>query len=172
MSSEQLQTESYSEKSQVTMSYARIAEELKRQPSLAEKRGVKPSQLEALYALASELYNAECFNKAADLFRLCCFYQHDDAKSWMGLGGAHQHLANHEAALAAFIMASLYDPQSPEPRLYAAHSLIDLENLPLALESAQIAVRLCGRDHNHDATRKNGILLCSALHHYLQRRSG
>ena len=168
MPSEKPQTPGYSEKNRVNVRYTRIIEELKLHPSLAEKRGVTSNQLEALYLLACQLYYTECFDKAADLFRLLCFYQPGDAKNWMGLGGAHQHIENHEAALAAFIMAYLHDPQNPEPRLYAAHSLIDLKNLPLALESAELAVELCARDHNHDATRKNAISLCSALKDYLK----
>lgn len=134
---------------------------------LLKKSTVTEPQLEALYALACELYHAECYDKAADLFRLLCFYQPNHVKGWLGLGGAHQRLQNHEAALSAFTMASVYDPQNPEPRLYAAHSFIDLKDLPAALASAQIAVQLCRYRHNQDRLRVNAELLCTALKNYL-----
>ncbi|MBX9743162.1 MAG: tetratricopeptide repeat protein [Chthoniobacterales bacterium] len=143
---------------------------MKTEQQLSKKRTVTQGQLEALYALACELYHSECYHKAADLFRLLCFYKPDHIKGWLGLGGSHQRIQNHEAALSAFIMASLYDPQNPEPRLYAAHSLIDLKNLPLALTSAQTAVQLCRYRHNQDRIRVSAELLCAGLKNAIAQR--
>lgn len=148
-----------------------VIEKPNHQISLTRKKNVTEEQLEALYHLATELYCAECYNKAADLFRLLCFYKPEEVRAWVGLGGSHQRIGNHKAALSAFMIASSYDPQSPEPRLYAAHSLIDLENLPLALESAQAALRFCRYRSDQDHLRLSAELLCLALKNYLNLHS-
>lgn len=140
---------------------------MKKKPFLAERSSVTKEQLEALYILACQLYHTECYTQAADLFRLLCFYQPDHVKGWIGLGGAHQHIKNHKAAFSSFLIASLHDPSNPEPKLYAAHALIDLKKLSLALKSAQEAVALCRNRGDQDRVRVGAELLYAALKNYL-----
>lgn len=144
---------------------------MKKKPFLAERNSVTKEQLEALYILACELYHTECYTQAADLFRLLCFYQPDHVKGWIGLGGAHQHIKNHKAALSAFLIASVHDPKNPEPKLYAAHALIDLKKLSLGLELAQEALTLSRHSGDQDSTRISAELLCAALKNYLHLHS-
>ena len=144
-----------------------ILQNLKKLPSLAEKTEVSRHQLEMLYSVGIELYYSGLFEKAADLFRLLCFYEQANPKHWIALGGAHQHTKDHERALASFAMASLYDPQNPEPKLYAAHSLIDLGDLPRSLECAQAAVQLCKNKPADTLIKSRADALCHALRHHL-----
>lgn len=121
----------------------KVIEIKKKQPSLAERAGITKKQLALLYSLGFRLYRTECFDQAADVFRLLCFYEPRSSRNWIALGGACQHTKSHYAAAAAFSMASMYDPSNPEPKFYAAHTFIDLQDLPSALKCTETALNLC-----------------------------
>lgn len=140
---------------------------LEQLPSLAEKIGVTQRQLKALYALGHELYHRELFEKAAALFRLLCFHEASNPKYWLALGASYQHTKNHKNALAAFTIAALHAPQNPAPQLYAAHSLIDLQDLPMSLECAQAAINLCDQKANAHSIKSRALSLRKALVNYL-----
>ena len=115
---------------------------IKQLPSLAERKGITKSQLESLYLAGFQLYEMQCYQEAADLFRLLCLYEPRVARHWIALGGAYQHIQYHDNALASFAMASLLDPSNPDSKFYSAHSCIDLRNLQDALKCASAAVTL------------------------------
>ncbi|HLB34175.1 MAG: hypothetical protein A3F67_00630 [Verrucomicrobia bacterium RIFCSPHIGHO2_12_FULL_41_10] len=143
-----------------------VTQEAQKLPSEAQQQGITQKELDSLYALAFDLYQTECFEQAVDIFRLLCFYEPQKSKNWIGLGGALQHTKNHQAALAAFGMASFYDPLNPAPRFYAAHSLIDIQDLPMALASAKAAIELC----NHQTDKHNIKSRATTLSEALQKQ--
>ena len=136
---------------------------IKQLPSLAEKKGITKRQLDSLYLAGFQLYEMQCYQEAADLFRLLCFYEPRVARNWIGLGGAYQHIKCHDNALASFAMASLLDPHNPESRFYAAHSCIDLMNLYRALECVSAAIKLVKHDDNKKDLYRRAIALKNAL---------
>ena len=140
-----------------------IMQSVRKLPSAAEKKGITQEELAQLYKLGFDLYKAEYFEQASDLFRLLCFYEPRESKNWLALGGAAQRLKNHSSALAAFAMAAFYDPLNPDPRFYAAHSFIDLKNLPMALESAEAALALCRTLNDKNNIAKKTAALRDAL---------
>ncbi|MFZ4116387.1 MAG: tetratricopeptide repeat protein [Chthoniobacterales bacterium] len=141
--------------------------DLEHQETLPQKVNVTERQLEALYTLGFELYNTDNFEKAADLFRLLCIYEPQRTRNWIALGGANQNIKDYNAAIAAFLIASLQEPLSPEPRLYAAHSFIDIMNLPAALDSAQKALQLCENREDKKEVESRALSLLQALESYL-----
>lgn len=128
-------------------------------------------QCEALYALGFELYSEGYFDKAADLFRLNCFYEPENPRNWIALGGANQHIKNYDTAIAAFLMATHHDPLNPEPRLYLAHSFIDAQDISAALESARAALILCGNKEDHEKIKAKAFALCQALEKFIPAKS-
>ena len=146
---------------------------MKKMPSRAERAGITKKQLESLYALGFKLYKTVCFQQAADIFKLLCFYEPRDSRNWIALGGANQHTKNHYASAAAFAMASMYDPLNPEPKYYAAHCFIDLKDLSSALKCAQTSLQLCKMvgDNNHIRPRVQGLCNALAAHQLTQATS-
>ena len=136
---------------------------IKELPSLGERKNLSKQQVESLYVLGYQLYEAQCYQEAADLFRFLCFFESRVARNWIALGGAYQHSKHHDNALAAFTMACLLDPHKPEPRFYAAHTLIDLQDLPLALQSINITIELCQNNPQHAALYRRSMALRNAL---------
>lgn len=139
---------------------------VKELPSLAERKNLTSKQVESLYGLGYQLYEAQCYQEAADLLRCLCFFESRVADHWIALGGAYQHTKHHDNALAAFTMACLLDPHNPAPRFYTAHTLIDLKDLSLALESINIAIELCHHKPEYlDLYRRSmGLKHAIALH--------
>lgn len=136
---------------------------IKELPSLAEKKELTKHQVESLYGLGYQLYEAQCYQEAGDLFRLLCFFESRVARYWIALGGAYQHTKHHDNALAAFTMACLLDSHNPEPRFYAAHTLIDLQDLFLALQSINIALELCHGNQYYVDLYRHSMALRNAL---------
>lgn len=88
---------------------------------------VSPSQLEALYDLASRLYAASEYTDADPLFQMLCCYKNDDPRFWMGLGGCRQAQGNVLSAAQAYMAAGrLQGFASPQPLLFAALCLLRL----------------------------------------------
>jgi len=131
--------------------------------SLAEKKGIGKAQLASLYLAGFQLYEAQCYQEAADLFRLLCFYEPRISRYWIALGGAYQHIKCHDNALASFAMASLLDASNPDSRFYAAHSCIDLTRLDLALECVSAAVRLAEHQADKKELYRRALNLKNAL---------
>ncbi len=136
---------------------------IKELPSLAEQKSLSKEQIESLYALGCQLYEAQCYREAADLFRFLCFFESRIAHYWIALGGAYQHSKHHDNALAAFTMACLLDPRNPEPRFYTAHTLIALQDLSLALQSINIAIQLCQGNPQYVDLYRRSMALKNAL---------
>ncbi|MCF7729196.1 MAG: tetratricopeptide repeat protein [Chthoniobacterales bacterium] len=141
---------------------------IKNQPPSQQKTTISSRQIESLYALGFELYGAGEFEKAADLFRLLCLYDPEKPRNWIALGGANQQRRAYQSAIAAFGMASFQDPLSPEPRLYAAHSFIDLKELPAALEVTKQALQLCENREDKKEVQSRAVALFQALERYTQ----
>ncbi|MDH4470010.1 MAG: SycD/LcrH family type III secretion system chaperone [Verrucomicrobiae bacterium] len=142
---------------------------IKNQPTAQQDITISSRQLESLYALGFELYGAGEFEKAADLFRLLCLYDPEKSRNWIALGGANQQRGEYQLAIAAFVMASFQEPLSPEPRLYAAHSFIDLMDLSAALEATKQALELCEKRDDKKEVQSRASSLLQALESYTQK---
>jgi type III secretion system low calcium response chaperone LcrH/SycD len=142
---------------------------IKNQPIAPQNSTIPDSQIESLYALGFELYGAGEFEKAADLLRLLCLCDPEKSRNWIALGGANQKRKEHRSAIAAFVMASFQEPLSPEPRLYAAHSFIDLMDLSAALEATKQALALCHKRDDKKEVESRAESLLHALESYLQK---
>ena len=144
---------------------------IKKIPALGETKGITKGQLESLYLAGFQLYDMQCYQQAADLFRLLCFYEPRVSRNWIALGGAYQHVKYHDNALASFTMASLLDPFDPASKFYAAHSCIDLMNLERALECVIAAIDLAKDDPSKKDLYRRALGLKEALATQIQINS-
>lgn len=70
-----------------TRSIDYVIDIIKELPSLAEKKNLSKQQVESLFALGYQLYEAQCYREAGDLFRFVCFFESKTAHYWIALGG-------------------------------------------------------------------------------------
>lgn len=113
--------------------------------SLADLAGVKPEQMEALYALAYQYYNAENFEDAANIFKGLCLYDSSDERFFMGLAGCQQSLKQYKAAADTYsVCCVLSGLKDPKPMYYAALCLLKdgrRDDAVTALKSLEIMGR-------------------------------
>jgi type III secretion system low calcium response chaperone LcrH/SycD len=109
---------------------------------LYEAAGLKPENIDALYAVGHSFYVAGNYAEAETIFSTLCLYNTRNKRNWLALGGAAQAQSNYESALIAFSMAQLLDLMDPEPviRTYECH--LQAGNFESAVESIETLLEI------------------------------
>jgi type III secretion system low calcium response chaperone LcrH/SycD len=106
--------------------------------SIGDVCNITDEQIEALYALAYNLYTSGSFTDAETVFQALCLYRHREPRFWMGLAGCRQARGNLKGAVDAYGMAGTVGLLTdPEPFLYAARCYIQMGDK----ENAQNAIK-------------------------------
>jgi type III secretion system low calcium response chaperone LcrH/SycD len=101
---------------------------------------VTDDEMEALYAVALQEFDAGKFADAEYRFLLLCRLDHYCGKYWLGLGACRQLLKRPKDAVAAYALAGLHDPENPVPGLRAAECYLALGDFENALSGAKAAL--------------------------------
>ncbi|MCC5832829.1 MAG: SycD/LcrH family type III secretion system chaperone [Chlamydiales bacterium] len=105
--------------------------------------GITDYEMEKLYEEAYELYEANAYQEALNLFRWLLLFNSYEAKYWMGFAAALQLLERYEKALHAYAVASLLDSKSPYPHFHAYECYILLNNRDDADKALKLAYQRC-----------------------------
>jgi type III secretion system low calcium response chaperone LcrH/SycD len=120
-------------------------------------------ELEAMYAVAYSQYSAKKYEKAIDIFKFLCLYDHNEARWFYGLGTAQQAREDYAAAVNSYAVATLLDVDDPRPQAQAGYCLMALERWPEARSALEGALMACGReDRFADVRRQAEALLMTA----------
>lgn len=111
-------------------------------------------ELEAVYAVAYNNFNARKFEEAADLFRFLCLYDHTEPRWAYGLGVVEQQRKNYDAAVNAYALATVLDVDDPRPQAQAGYCLMAKEAWPEAVSALEGAVMAAGSDPRHAGVRE------------------
>lgn len=122
--------------------------------------GITDDDLEAIYAMAYNLVSARKFDKAEQLFRFLCMYDHTEKRWWNGLGITLQNAGKHEEAVNAYGMATLLDVEDPRPQAQAGYCLAALERWKEAKAALEGAIMMCAKKPEYDeiSIQANGLL--------------
>jgi type III secretion system low calcium response chaperone LcrH/SycD len=90
---------------------------------------------EDLYAAAFALYEGGKYEEASDCFRVLTTEDPEDRRFWMGLGAAHQLLANYDLSLQAYACAANLEPTNPKVHMHAAECFWAMGNKSRAEEA-------------------------------------
>lgn len=115
--------------------------------------GVTDDDLEAIYAMAYNLVAARKFDKAEELFRFLCMYDHTEKRWWNGLGVTLQNAGKHADAVNAYGMATLLDVEDPRPQAQAGYCLAALERWAEAKNALEGAIIMCADKPEHSEIR-------------------
>lgn len=128
--------------------------------TLKSVAGITDDDLEAIYAMAYNLVSARKFDKAEQLFRFLCMYDHTEKRWWNGLGVTLQNAGKHEEAVNAYAMATILDVEDPRPQAQAGYCLAALERWPEAKSALEGAIMMCGSkpEHAEILSQANGLL--------------
>ncbi|MDR2390752.1 MAG: SycD/LcrH family type III secretion system chaperone [Planctomycetota bacterium] len=120
-------------------------------------------ELEAIYAVAYSQYNARKYDKAIDLFKFLCLYDHNEARWFYGLGVAQQAKREYAAAVNSYAVATLLDVDDPRPQTQAGYCLLALERWQEAQSALEGALMACGQQAEFaDIRRQAEALLTNA----------
>lgn len=112
---------------------------------------LKDSSFEMLYKGARSIFDAGNFEQAEEAFFVLSLLDSKNSLFWIGLGHSAFHAHHHDVALKAYMAASMTDPHSIWPHIYAANCFEakkDFRHALMALEEAKVI-------YNHNPHKKN-----------------
>lgn len=112
---------------------------------------LSPDSLEALYAMAYELYRNGKHSDAKDFFRFLTLINSFERKYWMGLGACYQMLKHYPEAIECYSAAAIQDPMDPYVHMHAADSYFLMNNLEKAREALESAITTANLDDTYNA---------------------
>ncbi len=140
-----------------------ILETLEKGGTLGDIKGFTPEEVEAVYALAYNLFQQQKYEDAEKLFQFLCFYEHLDKRFWMGLGGCRQHLKQYEGAIDAYSVLGMLDMENPYPPLHAADCYVALGDMEKAESALEAAIHWSGDDDRYQEVKSRAALLLEAI---------
>lgn len=108
--------------------------------TLQEELGLDEKALEAVYALAYNLYSQGKYGDAGKTFGFLLILNPLVHKYWFGLASAFRMAGDRERAAAGYFLSTMIDAGRPEPYLHLAECLVALGDREGAAETLTKAV--------------------------------
>ena len=121
--------------------------------TLGAAAGFSEQNLESLYALGHQLYQAGRYDEALKLFSFVTLQNHVEKRYLIATGATLQMLERHSEALGFYGMACFMDPNDPVPVFHGSECLIALGRTDEAAEGLAGAIADC-QPRRHDALRQ------------------
>jgi type III secretion system low calcium response chaperone LcrH/SycD len=131
--------------------------------TMADAKGIPEKQVEGLYALAYQVYQAGDYARAEAVFATLCLLNHTEKRFWIGLGGARQQLGKHAEAAQAFGMAAAQDLLDPVPPLHAGMCFLALKDRENAANAFRQTVLVAADRPDQAANKKQGQAMLDLL---------
>lgn len=131
--------------------------------TIKDLKGLNDETMEAIYALAYNLYNGGRYKESETLFQFLSFHDHLEPKYFMGLGAARQMNKKYESAVEAYGIAGFLNMEDPLPAFYAAECHLALGNLDLA-ESALIGtIEWAGDNKKYEGLKQQARIILASV---------
>ena len=130
----------------ITESYMTVMDYMSQGGTLKDLQGLTQENMEAIYAVAFNLYSAAKYEQAHSLFQYLCMLLPYEKKYWLGLGACRQMRKEYQSAVDAYCLACALDPSDPNAPLHAGECLLSLGNAEGADKSFEMAVEFAGKD--------------------------
>jgi type III secretion system low calcium response chaperone LcrH/SycD len=131
--------------------------------TVAALYGLDADELEALYALAYNLYNQARWAQALKLFSFLTFHDHLERRFHLGRAACLQMLKQHEDALRAYGLAYVLDVLDPMVSLRIAECLIALRRKEDALTALETVVALTEAGSEFAPIRQRAVALATLI---------
>jgi type III secretion system low calcium response chaperone LcrH/SycD len=105
--------------------------------------GLDDKQMNGLYAMGYNFYQAGKYDDALKIFRALCLFDQLEPKHWIGMGATLQMLKMYEEAANAYGFAAIMDCHDPRPSFHAAECYIALNDKEKAEAALNSVVVLC-----------------------------
>ncbi len=111
--------------------------------TMAELRGITPSELEAVYSVGYNYYRTGRIEEADKLFKFLCMFDHLNQKYWVGMGAVKQVQKDYRTAIACYGYAMFLDTENPKPMFHAAECYLATGDKESAREALASLLKNC-----------------------------
>lgn len=115
---------------------------LKEGEQLYKLEGLAKEDLEALYVLGINFYEAQAYGEAREVFEQLCLLDDADPRYWFALGGALQQASRPEEALTAYSVCQSIEPENPLPAYHAHECHLSLGDPSTATKALRLVLAL------------------------------
>jgi type III secretion system low calcium response chaperone LcrH/SycD len=120
-------------------------------------------ELEAVYALAHNLFSSGKFDEALKYFAFLTLYAPTDPKYLLGLAASQQMARQYEAAIQTYSFLTLLDPSDPGPTLRIGECLMMLGQANDARDSFKMVIAMGNASGKHSPLKARAEGLLGAL---------
>ncbi|MCB1112839.1 MAG: SycD/LcrH family type III secretion system chaperone [Chlamydiales bacterium] len=122
--------------------YEQVAKKIVKQGAFPKDAlGLSDSMVEGIYGQAYRLYNTGKYRDAGQLFRLLIMIEPTQSKFTMGLAACLHMCKDYQAAVEAYALCSIIDPDSPIPHYHASDCYLQMKDKLSALVALEMAVK-------------------------------
>jgi type III secretion system low calcium response chaperone LcrH/SycD len=107
------------------------------------------AELGSVHAIAYNLYTQGRFAEAERYFGFLSFYRPLDCRYLVSIGSCRQMQKNFSGAIESYSLATLLEPENPEPSLHVAECLLGLGEAEAARETLHMVANLCRLKGGH-----------------------
>lgn len=125
---------------------------------------IRLDDMDHLYAYATQLFEADEFKGARNLYFLLAQLDQWNSDYWLGLGLCHQRLMQHEDALFCFSRAGMIKIDDPRASFFAGISYQIVGNQSYARKALNASIKWCGQHAQYVTLRQSAeqLLACCA----------
>lgn len=125
--------------------------------------GMSGEDMEAIYAVAFNYYNAKKYDKAHEMFQFLCLNDHAEPRWYYGLGVVRQAMGDFQGAVNAYGMATLFDIENPAPHAQAGYCLLAMGKPVEAKAALEGAIIACGDDPENESLKTQAQSLLKTI---------
>jgi type III secretion system low calcium response chaperone LcrH/SycD len=137
-------------------------------PKLALKIG--DDTIEAIYAQAYNLYNQGKYKEASYIFRLLMLLDFTAPKHILGLAACMHRMKDYINAANMYFLCATLDPKNPMPHYHSVDCYLQVDAVPLALMSLDLAIKACIDQPQYKILKERAELLKSSLEQQMKEQ--
>jgi type III secretion system low calcium response chaperone LcrH/SycD len=131
--------------------------------SFRELLGLTDKDMNEMYRIAVDLYNAGDYESIRDLFIMLTSLEPLNSTFWLGMAMTEQRLGHYDVAVKLYETAANTDPNNPTPLLYAANCLYHLNHKQEAIQVLQGVIESADNEAKEDPAWQEAKLDAEAL---------
>ena len=131
--------------------------------SAKDALGLTDAMVEGVYGQAYRLYNTGKYKEAIQIFRLLIMINSTDSKYAMGLAACFHMMKDFKAALDAYSIVSVVDPESPISFYHSSDCFMQMGDQASALIALEMAIKRAGEKPEFKTLKDRATLTAESL---------
>jgi len=125
--------------------------------------GLTDAMVEGVYGQAYRLYNTGKYKEAVQIFRLLLMINSTDPKYAMGLAACFHMVKDYKAALDAYTIVGVIDPESPISFYHSSDCFMQIGDPVSALIALEMAIKRAGEKPEFKILKDRAVLTVENL---------